>query len=62
MAYYDWRYNNSYNIINIKQTIRNFDLHILGYVNPVNYQMPYSSGESQIMAGNGIQLMLVYHH
>lgn len=62
MAYYDWRNNNSYNIINIKQTISNFDLHILGYVNPVNYQMPYSSGESQIMAGNGIQLMLVYHH
>jgi hypothetical protein len=48
--------------VSYKRQLKNLDLHIMAFLNPKNYQMPYQTTDNMMLAGKGLQLMLVYNH
>ena len=62
IAYYDWRNRSSYNFINWQRQFNRLTLHLMGYINPKNYNIPTQQGGGNMFAGTGLQLMLVYNH
>lgn len=62
IAYFDWRNRSSYNFINWQRQFNRLTLHLMGYINPKNYNIPTQQGGSNMFAGTGLQLMLVYNH
>lgn len=62
IVYYDWKNNQSYNFINIKQDYRKITFYLMGFWNPDTIQLPQQAGSGNLFAGRGIQLMLVYNH
>ncbi|NLY24244.1 MAG: hypothetical protein GX042_04410, partial [Bacteroidales bacterium] len=62
IAYFDWRNKSSYNFINWQRQFNRLTLHMMGYINPKNYNIPTQQGGGNMFAGTGLQLMLVYNH
>lgn len=62
IAYFDWRNRSSYNFVNWQRQFNRLTLHLMGYINPKNYNIPTQQGGSKMFAGTGLQLMLVYNH
>jgi hypothetical protein len=62
IVYYDWKNNQSYNFINWEKSFRSITLYVMAFFNPDNYNIPTQLTEYNLMAGNGIQIMLVYNH
>jgi hypothetical protein len=62
ITYFDLQNKQSYNFVSYKRQLKNLDLHIMAFLNPKNYQMPYQTTDNMMLAGKGLQLMLVYNH
>jgi len=59
--YYDWNNNDLYNMLTLTQQYNHFSLHCMVFCNPENYRLPISTGKVNLFAGNGIQIMGVWH-
>ncbi|WP_317897732.1 hypothetical protein [Aurantibacillus circumpalustris] len=63
IVYYDWVNNNAYNFLNWKRQFKHFYLYIMAYWNPENSVLPQQQNTStNLLAGKGIQIMLVFNH
>lgn len=62
ITYFDLQNKQSYNFLSYKRQLRKLDLHIMAFLNPKNYQIPYQTTDNIMLAGKGLQLMLVYNH
>jgi hypothetical protein len=62
IVYYDWKNKSAYNFLNWQQQFNNIILYIMGYWNPVDYNIPTQDSDQKLFAGKGIQVMLVLNH
>jgi len=62
IVYYDWDSRNAYNFLNWQKQFNNVTLYVMGYWNPVKYNIPTQSSDHNLFAGKGIQIMLVLNH
>jgi len=62
MVYYDWENKNSYNFLNWQKQFNNVTLYLMGYWNPVKFNIPTQGSDQNLFAGKGIQVMLVLNH
>lgn len=62
IVYFDWRNKAAYNFVNWQKEFDNLTFHIMGYVNPKDYNIPTQQMDENLFAGTGIQLMLVFNH
>jgi len=60
--YFDWTNNSAYNFINWQKQFNKITLFVMGYVNPKNYNIPTQGMGENILAGSGVQLMIVFNH
>lgn len=63
IVYYDWANKSAYNLLTWQKQFNHFSLHVLGYINPKEYNLPTQqvTGEN-LFAGSGLQVMFVYNH
>ena len=59
IIYYDWTNNSVYNFLNLQRQFNRFTLYLMGYINPVKYNIPTQTYGEILYAGSGIQLMAV---
>jgi hypothetical protein len=62
IVYYDWRNRKSYNFLNWQKQFNNITLYLMGYLNPVIYNIPAQGEGPNLFAGRGIQIMMVFNH
>ncbi|MDD4425299.1 MAG: hypothetical protein PHS40_05200 [Mariniphaga sp.] len=62
IAFFDWRNKSSHNFINWQRQFNRLTIHLMGYLNPKNYNIPTQQGVDNLFAGRGVQLMLIYNH
>jgi len=62
IVYYDWKNRNSYNFINWQKQFNKISFYVMGYWNPVNYNIPAVGSGPKLFAGKGIQIMFVWNH
>ena len=62
IVYYDWKNRNVYNFVNWQKQFNNLTLYLIGYWNPVKYNIPAQGSGQNLFAGKGIQIMLVMNH
>jgi len=62
IVYYNWTNKALYNFISWQKQFKNIMLYVMGYINPVDYQLPAQTESQNYFAGKGIQIMLVYNH
>jgi hypothetical protein len=62
ILYYDWKNSSAYNFINWQRQFSRLTLHLMGYWNPENYQIPTVTTSEMLFAGKGMQIMLVFNH
>lgn len=62
IVYFDWNNNTTYNFISFNRKYNKFDLHLMGWWNPIHFQIPNQQDASGVFAGKGIQIMLVYNY
>jgi len=63
IVYYDWVNKNSYNFLNWKRQFKQVYFYVMAYWNPENTVLPQQQNTAvNLLAGKGIQLMLVYNH
>ncbi len=62
IVYYDWKNRKSYNFLNWQKQFNNITLYFMGYWNPVIYNIPAQGEGSNLFAGRGVQVMVVFNH
>ncbi|MDX2414333.1 MAG: hypothetical protein QNK33_04015 [Bacteroidales bacterium] len=62
IVYYDWLSNKSYNFINWQKSFNNLSFYLMAFWNPEKFNIPTQTTDQNLMAGRGIQIMLVYNH
>jgi len=62
IVYYNWTNKTSYNFISWQKQLNRIVFYFMGYMNPVDYQLPAQTASKNSFSGNGIQIMLVYNH
>ena len=62
IVYYDWKNSNAYNFLNWQKQFNNITLYLIGYWNPLKYNIPSQGSGQNLFAGKGIQIMLVWNH
>jgi hypothetical protein len=62
IVYYDWKSKKSYNFINWQKSYNNLSLYFMAFWNPEEYNIPTQATDQNLMAGKGLQIMLVYNH
>ncbi len=62
MVYYNWTNKTIYNFVTFQKQLDNMVLYLMGFWNPVLFQLPAQSGTMDLFSGKGIQLMLVFNH
>ncbi|HUW93192.1 MAG TPA: hypothetical protein VMV74_08505 [Bacteroidales bacterium] len=62
IIYYDWKNRKAYSFVNWQKQFNSLTLYIMGYWNPMNYNVPVQGGDKTLFAGKGIQIMLVLNH
>lgn len=60
--YYDWTNKDVYNFLNVKHQFNKFSIYLMAYWNPDNVILPQQGESSDLFAGKGIQIMLVFNH
>jgi hypothetical protein len=61
ILYRDWDNRNFYSFVNWRIQLPRFMLYTMAFWNPDNYSLPQQASTSQLFAGKGVQLMLVYN-
>jgi hypothetical protein len=62
IVFYDWTHGNSYNFLNWKHDFGKVTGYLMAFINPAQYIMPQQGESSQLFAGKGIQIMIVYNY
>ena len=62
IVYYDWTNTRAYNFLTWQHQLNKFTFYLMGYINPLEYNIPSQDGNNMIFAGSGLQLMLVFNH
>lgn len=62
IVYYDWTNNALYNFLSWNVQFNNLSFYLMGYHNPLLYQIPQQNGNANIFGGTGVQLMFVINH
>ncbi len=62
MIYYNWTNKTIYNFITWQKQFDRIIFYVMGYWNPLLYQLPAQTGSQSLFSGKGIQLMFVLNH
>ena len=62
IVFFNWTNKTAYNFVSWQKQFDNSILYLMGYWNPVNYQLPAQSGTMNLFSGKGIQLMFVFNY
>jgi len=62
MVFYNWTSGDWYRFINWRISLENISFYLIGFWNPGQFDLFLNSGNSNLMAGNGVQLMFVWNH
>lgn len=62
MVYYGWDGDTVYSFLNWQRQYDRIVLHAMAFWNPESVALPAQSGLSNLFAGKGIQLMIVFNH
>jgi hypothetical protein len=60
--YYDWGNKNFYRFINWQRTYDKWSFYVMGFWNPESFQIYQNQPESNLFAGKGFQIMVVFNH
>ena len=62
IVFYDWSGSSLYNFINWRRQLDKFSFYLMAYWNPEKYLLPQFGTKELILAGKGVQIMLVFNH
>jgi len=62
MIYYDWENHDWYRFINWQRKYDNWSFYFIGFWNPAQFQVYRNTRDTNLFAGKGIQLMVVFNH
>jgi len=62
IIYYNWTNKATYNFLSWQKQLNKIVFYFMGYINPVDYQLPAQTASKNSFAGKGVQIMLVYNH
>jgi hypothetical protein len=62
IVYYNWSNKTVYNFLSWQKQLNKIVLYLMGYVNPVDYQLPAQTSSGNSYSGTGFQIMFVYNH
>lgn len=60
--FYNWTSESLYSFFSWQRQFDNIILYLIGFLNPEQYQLPSTSGSSNMFAGKGLQIMFVFNH
>ncbi len=62
IVFYDWTHKSVYNFINWQKQFKRIVLYVMGYINPRDYKIPTQQGAENLLAGSGVQVMVVFNY
>jgi hypothetical protein len=62
MIYYDWNNHDWYRFVNFQKMLDQWSLYIIGFWNPDQFQIYMNQTDTNLFAGKGFQVMLVFNH
>ncbi len=62
MIFYDWENRDLYRFVNFQRMMDQWSLYIIGFWNPDKFQIYQNLTETNLFAGKGFQIMLVFNH
>ena len=62
MIYYDWKNESWYRFLNWQRSYNRWQIFLIGFWNPDQFQIYQNQGNDNLYAGKGVQLMLVFNH
>ncbi|HEX9971955.1 MAG TPA: hypothetical protein VGD14_07795 [bacterium] len=62
MIYYDWKNKNWYRFINWQRTYDRWQIFLIGFWNPDQFQIYQNQGNNNLFAGKGVQVMVVLNY
>jgi hypothetical protein len=62
IVYYNWTKKTIYNFLSWQKQFNNITFYLMGYLNPLDYQLPTQTSSQNSFAGKGIQIMMVFNH
>jgi hypothetical protein len=62
IVYYDWKNKAIYNFINWQKQFNNLTIYLMAFWNPEDYRIPSQGNGSNLYAGKGVQVMMVWNH
>ncbi|MDD8026971.1 MAG: hypothetical protein PHI34_10670 [Acidobacteriota bacterium] len=62
VVFRDWTSGDWYRIVTWQRTYDRWSFYVLGFWNPETYAIPSAGGTSNLFAGRGFQIMIVYNH
>jgi len=62
MVYYDWENKEWYRFFNWQRTYDNFSFYLIGFWNPDQFQIYQNLTETNMFAGKGFQIIVVFNH
>ena len=60
--FYNWTSESLYSFVSWQRQFDNIMLYFIGFLNPEQYELPSTSGSSNMFAGKGLQIMIVFNH
>ena len=62
MIFYEWENRDLYRFVNFQRMMDQWSLYIIGFWNPDQFQIYQDLTETNLFAGKGFQIMLVFNH
>ena len=62
MIYHDWKNKTWYRFINWQRTYNRWQIFMIGFWNPEQFQIYQNQGDRNLFAGKGMQMMIVFNH
>ena len=60
--YYDWKNKDFYSFLNWRRTYDQWIINVIGFWNPIHFQIYQNLTENNMFAGKGIQIMVIFNH
>ena len=62
MVFYNWTSNDWYRFINWRINLSHISLYLMAFWNPDTFDLYQNTGNSNLMAGKGLQILFVWNH
>ena len=62
MVYYDWENRDWYRFISFQRSYDHWQIYLMGFWNPDQFQIYQNFSDGSLFAGKGIQIMVVFNH